>query len=92
MRRGEAIVQTYAPDHPVVRFAAAHDYDGFADNRTRRTRAAAGFPPSARAVYLGVLGRNRRRVEQTAQTYADLLRASNVADVLGPGAVSDRAR
>ena len=27
---GEAIVQTYAPDHPAIAFAARHDYDGFA--------------------------------------------------------------
>ena len=30
-RRGEAIVQTYAPEHPAIVFAAAHDYEGFAE-------------------------------------------------------------
>ncbi len=83
MRRGEAIVQTYAPDHPVVRYAAAHDYDGFAETELA-DRAAAGFPPSARLIYLGVLGRDRGRVAQTAQTYAAVLRAGGVVDVLGP--------
>ena len=44
-RRGEAIVQTYAPEHPAIRFAAAHDYEGFAEAELRE-RAAAGFPPA----------------------------------------------
>ncbi|HUO66470.1 MAG TPA: primosomal protein N', partial [Gammaproteobacteria bacterium] len=81
-RRGEAIVQTYAPDHPAIAFAARHDYDGFAEIELAE-RAAAGFPPSRRLVYLGVLGRNRRRVVQTVQRYAELARGVEV-EVLGP--------
>ncbi len=83
MRRGEAIVQTYAPDHPAVRFAARHDYDGFAAGELQE-RAAVGFPPARRLVYLGVIGRDRRRVGETAQRYAELVRESGVAEVLGP--------
>jgi primosomal protein N' (replication factor Y) (superfamily II helicase) len=82
-RRGEAIVQTYAPDHPAVRFAAAHDYQGFAAGELRE-RLMAGFPPSQRLVYLGVIGRDRRRVIATAQRYAQLLREGNLVEVLGP--------
>jgi primosomal protein N' (replication factor Y) (superfamily II helicase) len=82
-RRGEAIVQTYAPDHPVIRFAARHDYDGFAEIELRE-RAAAGFPPSERFIYLGVLGRDRRRVAETAQRYALRLRDGDATEVLGP--------
>ncbi|HTX59956.1 MAG TPA: primosomal protein N', partial [Verrucomicrobiae bacterium] len=29
-RPGEAIVQTYVPDHPAIAFAQRHDYEGFA--------------------------------------------------------------
>lgn len=83
MRRGEAIVQTYAPDHPVIRFAAQHDYDGFAEAELRE-RAAAGFPPSERLIYLGVVGRDKRRVAETAQRYAARLRDGGTTEVLGP--------
>ncbi len=83
MRRGEAIVQTYAPEHPAVAFAAEHDYDGFAEYELAE-RAAAGFPPSQRLVYVGVVGRDRRRVIETARQYAGLLREENVAEVFGP--------
>ncbi len=82
-RRGEAIVQTYAPDHPAIQFAAAHDYDGFARAELRE-RTAAGFPPAQRLVYLGVIGRERRRVAETALEYARRLREGGTAEVLGP--------
>jgi primosomal protein N' (replication factor Y) len=82
-RRGEAIVQTYAPDHPAIRFAASHDYGGFAEAELKE-RAAAGFPPAQRLIYIGVIGRERRRVAETALRYAGLLRAGSAAEVLGP--------
>jgi primosomal protein N' (replication factor Y) (superfamily II helicase) len=82
-KRGEAIVQTYAPDHPVIRFAARHDYDAFAEAE-RRERAEAGFPPAERLIYLGVMGRDRRRVAETASAYAALMREGGGAEVLGP--------
>jgi len=81
-RRGEAIVQTYAPDHPAIAFAASHDYDGFARAELGE-RAAAGFPPAQRLIYLGVIGRDRRRVAETALRYARMLR-DGTAEVLGP--------
>jgi primosomal protein N' (replication factor Y) len=82
-RRGEAIVQTYAPEHPAIRFAAAHDYQGFA-NAELREREAAGFPPAQRLVYVGVIGRDRRRVAETAEKYAALSRIGALCEVLGP--------
>jgi len=81
-RHGEAIVQTYAPHHPAIQFAAAHDYDGFAEDELRE-RIAIGFPPARRLIYLGVIGRSREYVAQSAQQYAELLRGDGI-DVLGP--------
>ncbi len=46
-RPGEAIVQTYDPDHPAIVFAAQHDYEGFADVELAERRAL-GFPPARR--------------------------------------------
>ena len=82
-RRGEALVQTYAPEHPAVRFAAAHDYEGFAAAELAE-RAQLDFPPASRLVYLGVIGRNRAHVQGTAGRYARVLRESGLAEVLGP--------
>jgi primosomal protein N' (replication factor Y) len=80
---GEAIVQTYAPEHPAVRFAARHDYGGFAENELHE-RFAIGYPPSRRLIYVGVLGRDRGRVIGQAHRYATMLQESDLADVLGP--------
>ncbi len=82
-RPGEAVVQTYAPDHPAVVFAAKHDYDAFADNELRE-RSALGYPPFAELIYLGTIGRDRRSVLAAAERYAELLRALPDVDVLGP--------
>jgi primosomal protein N' (replication factor Y) len=82
-RAGEAIVQTYAPAHPAIVFAAQHDYRGFAV-RELRERAAAGFPPACRLVYLGIIGRNRKHAEAAALRYAELLQGVAGCEVLGP--------
>jgi primosomal protein N' (replication factor Y) len=82
-RPGEAIVQTYAPDHPAIACAAAHDYRGFA-TRELEERRALGYPPSQRLAYLGVIGRNKQSVARASERYAQLLRGLSFADVLGP--------
>jgi primosomal protein N' (replication factor Y) (superfamily II helicase) len=82
-RPGEAILQTYAPEHAAVLFAARHDYDGFAA-RELQERTELGFPPALRLVYLGIIGRNRTQVVKTASQYAGILRQADVAQVLGP--------
>ncbi|HLY03359.1 MAG TPA: primosomal protein N' [Candidatus Cybelea sp.] len=82
-RRGEAIVQTYSPEHPAIAFAAQHDYDGFAALELRE-RTALGFPPARRLVYIGVIGRERARVAAAAARYAEILREPGLAEVLGP--------
>jgi primosomal protein N' (replication factor Y) len=82
-RRGEAIVQTYSPQHPAITFAAQHDYDGFAALELRE-RTELNFPPGRRLVYVGVIGREQARVISAAARYAEMLRESGLAEVLGP--------
>lgn len=41
---GEVLIQTEYPDHPIYRFLARHDFDGFAA-REFEERGRAGFPP-----------------------------------------------
>lgn len=82
-RPGEAIVQTYAPMHPAIRAAATHDYEGFARGELRERRML-GFPPEQRLIELGVVGRSRAAAAGAARRYAEILRESDVAEVLGP--------
>jgi primosomal protein N' (replication factor Y) len=82
-RPGEAIVQTYSPDHPAIVAAAAHDYAGFARSELDE-RKALQYPPFVRLIYLGVIGRSRSATVETARRYADVLRPLDVGEVLGP--------
>ncbi len=82
-RPGEAIVQTYSPDHPAIAFAAEHDVDGFAAHELEQ-RAELGYPPSGELIYLGIIGRGRDEVLAAAQRYAAMLRKGGASDVLGP--------
>jgi primosomal protein N' (replication factor Y) len=82
-RPGEAIVQTYTPNHPAIRFAAEHDYDGFAQEELAE-REASGFPPARRLIYLGVISRDRAAAASTAARYADVVRDGGLCDVFGP--------
>jgi primosomal protein N' (replication factor Y) (superfamily II helicase) len=80
---GEAIVQTYSPNHPAIVHAAQHDYDGFARGELAQRRELR-YPPFSRLVYLGVIGRSRKAALDAAESYAELLRKANIGEVLGP--------
>ena len=82
-RAGEAIVQTYAPQHPAIVFAQAHDFDGFAAHELEQRRALR-YPPFAELIYLGVIGRDQPAVLAAARRYAELVKRRGGAEVLGP--------
>jgi primosomal protein N' (replication factor Y) (superfamily II helicase) len=82
-RAGEAIVQTYSPEHPAITFAAAHDYEGFAQGELSDRRALR-WPPYVRLVVVGAIGRSRQAVEAAIGRWADTLRDDARFDVLGP--------
>jgi primosomal protein N' (replication factor Y) (superfamily II helicase) len=84
---GEAIVQTYSPEHPAIRFAAAYDYEGFARQELEERRALR-YPPFGRLVYLGIIGRRREDAQARADVYAQLMRALPGVEVLGPAPFS----
>jgi primosomal protein N' len=42
------------------------------------------YPPFSRLVYFGIIGRSRKSVQAAAERYAEILRAKNVGEVLGP--------
>lgn len=85
-RGGRVIVQTFAPDHPCVQYAAKHDYHGFAE-RELESRRRFGYPPFTRLARLLVEGRRPERVEQRCAEAVDAVRQASVGTlvrVLGP--------
>jgi primosomal protein N' (replication factor Y) (superfamily II helicase) len=85
-RRGEVILQTLLPDHPVIRCAARGDVEAFATDELRH-REALGYPPFARMVHLLFDGRVdetvRRRAEATAGALVVAARRAEI-ELLGP--------
>ncbi len=84
-RAGEAIVQTYAPEHPAIVCAARHDYETFARAELAE-RKAARWPPFVHLAYLGAIGRDRDAARAAIERYAGLLRDDPRWEVLGPAA------
>ncbi len=84
-RPGRVLVQTYSPDHPAIRHAVLHDYEGFVGTRTARARKF-GVPPFGRMVRLIARGADEAAVYDFMKKLADGLGRAAQASVriLGP--------
>ncbi len=84
-RQGLVILQTFAPDSPVIRAAANHDYWTFYAAETAQRRAF-GYPPFGRLVRFRLTGRSRDDVAGAAGELAKFVsaRLPTGASVLGP--------
>src|SRR5262249_30345957 len=72
---GRVLVQTYCPEHPSIRLAAAHDYDTFAakELETRRTH---GYPPYQRMARLIIPSKNEEAASQFAERLTGAFRSA----------------
>lgn len=84
-RGGQVVVQTFMPEHPAIRFAARHDFAGFARGELAE-RAEFHYPPFAAAVRIMVEAQQPAAVERLAAEGARALRAVEApgCTVLGP--------
>ncbi|MFQ5877625.1 MAG: primosomal protein N' [Acidobacteriota bacterium] len=84
-RPGEVIVQAYYSDHHAIRYAAEHDFEGFARKELAYRRVLSYPPYSALAVVL-VKDRRFERAKGGAGIVARILRGlgSRSLQVLGP--------
>lgn len=82
---GRGILQTYLPDHYVIRAAAAHDYATFVAAELAARRRF-GYPPFGRLALLWTAAKREETVERRARELAAALRAAATgeAEVLGP--------
>lgn len=84
-RPGRVVVQTWAPDHPAIRYARTHDFEGFAEHELE-ARAKSGNPPIGHLALVRIHGTDRRAVDARAQAVADFARALGRRIVLAAGA------
>lgn len=85
---GQAIIQTYQPDHYVIQAAAQHNYRAFYDEELRR-RADLKYPPFARLIRFSTQDLSASKAESRAGILANQL-ASSIervhlkAEMIGP--------
>jgi len=83
------VMQTYIPQHHVIRALAERDPRFFYDNELA-ARKALGYPPFGQLIGLRVSGTKEERVETAATKWATLLRAESARarpvhfEILGP--------
>ena len=85
-RAGEVILQTYDPDHPALRCAAAQDFEAFYEQEAEE-RKELRYPPFGHLVEIEIRGSKVERVLRESERLRDaLLRLARGIDVelLGP--------
>jgi primosomal protein N' (replication factor Y) len=84
-RPGSVVIQTYWPDHPAIRAAAAHDPAIFYSQEAEQ-RTEAGFPPYARLANVLAWGRERADVARTIQDFAHAVESAAApgVELVGP--------
>ena len=85
--KGEVLIQTRCPEHPLFRNIVSHDYSAFADTLLKERRELS-YPPFARIVSIHFRGPNEDRVHAMACEYTTALREVLPGSVtlVGPGA------
>ncbi len=79
---GEAVIQTYQPEHYAVVHAAAQDYNAFYQEEILY-RELGGYPPAANMLAVQIFAKYERTGEQLAQMLANQAKEASV-QVLGP--------
>lgn len=72
LRKGRAILQTFMPDHYIMKLAANQDYDGFYREEIAMRRAMI-FPPVCDMCVIGLSGQTDRAVWEAAEAVLGLM-------------------
>ncbi len=82
-KQGQVIIQTSQPDHDVIKYVQAHDYEGFYQHELA-DRQQFGYPPFTKVINIYLKHRDDATVGELAVRYSGLLRQVFGARVLGP--------
>ncbi|MBA3812976.1 MAG: primosomal protein N' [Alphaproteobacteria bacterium] len=82
-RRGQVLLQTHQPEHPVMQALVGHDKAQFAALEAEQ-RMMHGFPPFGRLAALILSGRKEDEVQKAARALARTFPVTDKAELLGP--------
>ena len=80
---GHALIQTYLPEHPLMRALEKGDREGYL-KQEKATREHSGLPPYGRLAALILSGRDGPETERFARSLARLVPMAEGVAVLGP--------
>ncbi len=80
---GRVILQTYAPENPVIQAVRRQQYEPFAESELEQRRSLT-YPPYGRLVLLRLSGLNVNTVQNAAETIAKILQSHEDYQILGP--------
>lgn len=86
---GEAVIQTYQPEHYAVTYAAQQDYESFYEEELLY-RELSGYPPIAHMLAVQIFGKNEDSAKQLAKRLSDVVKSIEDASiaVIGPAPAS----
>lgn len=76
---GEAVIQTYQPEHYAVTYAAGQDYEGFY-NEEILYRELGGYPPAAHMLAVQIFAKEASRGQALAEALAECVRGKMSAE------------
>jgi len=82
-KKGEVLVQTSSPEHPIIKNVINNDYDTFFKQQIAE-RKQYNYPPFCRLIRINVKHRNKETADKAAEILAHQLRQSFGTRVLGP--------
>ncbi|MDJ0577438.1 MAG: primosomal protein N' [Xenococcaceae cyanobacterium MO_234.B1] len=87
--QGRVIIQTYSPEHPVIRAVKNHDYASFSSAELEQ-REALNYPPHGKLILIKLSSVNETEVRETAEALADacLNLLADEWELLGPAPAS----
>ena len=88
LEKGEAVIQTYSPEHYSIEMAKRQDYEGFYEEEMRY-RLLMGYPPAAGLLAVLLMGEEEELLDKAAKYLkAFAVRAGKCgkAQVIGPAA------
>ena len=79
----EVVVQTYNPDHPILKYVQAHAYNEYYNHEIAE-REQYRYPPFARIIYIYLKHADAGVLQQFSNAYAQLLASQLGSRVSGP--------
>jgi primosomal protein N' (replication factor Y) len=84
-KRGNVIIQTSQPDHPIIRDVVRHDYDHMFRDQLKE-RKSFHYPPYSRLIRISLKHYNSDKLDEASRELAHRLRTVLDKRVLGPEA------